>query len=345
MHVVGSERPVKIGFEVKVDKGAAAGEALRCVEALLRDAEASNKRLEAQLVHLRGKAAMGEKSGEIDQAVTKLPAEMRACFGARDLRRVCVGRDTRDAPRLQEHQDAATLCSSTSSELVSELSPNVNSVCGKGGPEHLLDQMQVDSFSDWFSFSHSSNGETSRQSIVQAWEPFSDCDPFQVQVSGDIAGSHAACVGGQEQDPSNISLTERETADGQSAAIKCKFNPVDGHSVVSGKSAASAQVAPSREGVIDLRERSPASWHRRQFRVLVGDKGSATAVSSRLLFAEDDSTLSRMEEDEGKMSTPGCLGKLQAQLGTYAQRLQGQVLMAKECEPWHGTHRDGVDNS
>jgi hypothetical protein len=52
-----------------------------------------------------------------------------------------------------------------------------------------------------------------------------------------------------------------------------------------------------------------------------------------------------MEEDEGKMSTSGCLGKLQAQLETYAQRLQGQVLMAKECEPWHGTHRDGVDNS
>ena len=255
MHLVGSERPVKIGFEVKMDKGAAAWEALRCVEALLRDAEASNKRLEAQLVHLRGKAAMGEKSGDIDQAVTKLPAEMRACSGARD------------------------------------------------------------------------------------W------DPFQVQVSGDIAGSHAACVGGQEQNPSNISLTERETADGQSAAIKCKFNPVDGHSVVPGKSAASAQVAPSREGVIDLRERSPASWHRRQFRVLVGDTGSATSVSSRLLFAEDDSALSRMEEDEGKMSTPGCLGKLQAQLGTYAQRLQEQVLMAKECEPWHGTHRDGVDNS
>ena len=137
----------------------------------------------------------------------------------------------------------------------------------------------------------------------------------------------------------------RETADWQSAAIKCKFNPVDAHSVVSGKSAASAQVAPYREGVIDLRERSPASWHRRQFRVLVGDKGSATAVSSRLLFAEDDLTLSRMEEDEGKMSTPGCLGKLQAQLGTYAQRLQEQVLMAKECEPWLATRRDGLDNS
>ena len=337
MHLVGSERPVKIGFEVKMDNGAAMWEALRRGETSLRDAEASNRRLEAQLVHLRGKAAMGEKSVETDLTVSKLPAQMRACFGGRDLRRSCVGRNTRDSPRQQEHLLAATLCSSAPSELVSELSPNVNSVFGEGGPEHLLDQMQVDSCPDWFNFSHSSNREKSRQSVVQAWEPFSDSNPFQVQVSGDIAGSHAACVGGREQDPSNVSLKERETADGQSAAIKRKFILVDGHSVVTGTSAASAQVSPCREGVIDLRERSPASWHRRQFRVLVGDTGSATAVSSRLLFAEDDSALSRMEEDEGKMSIPMCLGKLQAQLGTYTQRLQEQVLAAKECKPWHAT--------